>query len=273
MGDAAASGLTVLQSAAAAAKAAEAAKLAPGIDDWSSKPSPEHPRPVVLVHGTYGTAYNYWLVMAPLLAASGYSVFRLDYGAMPGILGIHGIAPLEQSAQELAEFVDRVLAATGADKVDIVGHSQGGMLPRHYIKFLGGAEKVHHLIGISPSNHGTTMHGLAEIAKQFPGAEELVGAVTPACLDQISTSEFLRRLNEDGETTPGVNYTVIATRYDEVVTPYTSCWLAEGPQVTNVLVQDSAPTDLSGHGLIVYSPTATRAVLTALAAKDRVGGA
>jgi triacylglycerol esterase/lipase EstA (alpha/beta hydrolase family) len=58
-------------------------------------------------------------------------------------------------AAELATFVNSVLGATGAKKVDLVGHSQGGMMPRYYIGFLGGAKYVHHLVGIAPSNHGT----------------------------------------------------------------------------------------------------------------------
>ena len=49
-----------------------------------------------------------------------------------------------------------MLAATGAAKVSMVGHSQGGMMPRYYIKFLGGASKVDDLVGLSPSNHGTS---------------------------------------------------------------------------------------------------------------------
>ena len=49
-----------------------------------------------------------------------------------------------------------MLGATGAAKVDIIGHSQGGMMPRYYVKNLGGAAKVDDLIGLSPSNHGTT---------------------------------------------------------------------------------------------------------------------
>ena len=35
------------------------------------------------------------------------------------------------------------------------GHSQGGMMPRYYLKFLGGASKVDDLVGLAPSNHGT----------------------------------------------------------------------------------------------------------------------
>ena len=54
------------------------------------------------------------------------------------------------SAAQLEAFVDRVLAATGAAKVSMVGHSQGGMMPRYYIQFLGGAGKVDDLVGLAP---------------------------------------------------------------------------------------------------------------------------
>ena len=74
------------------------------------------------------------------------------------------------SAGELNAFVDKVLAATGAAEVDLVGHSQGGMMPRYYLKFLGGAAEVHTLVGLSPSNHGTTLDGLSILASFFPGA-------------------------------------------------------------------------------------------------------
>ena len=71
----------------------------------------------------------------PDLAAihdAGYCVFALNYG------DVFGIAPMEDSAGQLATFVDGVLAATGAAKVDIVGHSEGGLMPRWYLRFLGG---------------------------------------------------------------------------------------------------------------------------------------
>ena len=45
---------------------------------------------------------------------------------------------------------------------------------------------------------------------------------------------------------PGVRYTVLATRYDEVVTPYRGQYLS-GPGVRNVLLQDLCPVDLSEH--------------------------
>ncbi|WP_411776321.1 esterase/lipase family protein, partial [Escherichia coli] len=65
------------------------------------------------------------------------------------------------TAAFMAHFIDRVLKTTGAQKVDLIGHSQGGgPLPRAYIKYYGGAKKVHHLVGLVPSNKGTSMLGL-----------------------------------------------------------------------------------------------------------------
>ncbi len=128
----------------------------------------------------------------------------------------------------MSDFVDKVLAATGASKVDLVGHSQGGMMPRYYIKNLGGASKVKTLVGLAPSNHGTTLNGLFTLAGYFPGANLLL-ADCPACQQQEAGSPFITSLNAGSETDPGVNYTVIESANDEVVTPYTSAFLATAP--------------------------------------------
>ncbi|MFE7135934.1 esterase/lipase family protein [Streptomyces sp. NPDC057638] len=217
-----------------------------GWNDFSCRPSAAHPRPVVLVHGTFANSVDNWLVFAPYLVRRGYCVFSLDYGQLPGVPFFHGLGPVDRSAGQLAAYVDRVLAATGAREVDLVGHSQGGMMPRHYLKFLGGAAKVNALVGVAPSNHGTTLSGLTGLLAFFPGARDLLTAATPALADQIAGSPFLTRLNAGGDTVPGVQYTVIATRYDLVVTPYRSQFL-DGPGVRNVLIQDRCPLDLSGH--------------------------
>ncbi|MGW1011779.1 esterase/lipase family protein [Streptomyces termitum] len=226
--------------------AAQAAAPSRGWNDWSCKPSAAHPRPVVLVHGTFGNSVDNWLGLAPYLVNRGYCVYSLDYGQLPGVPLFNGLGPIEKSAGQLDAFVDRVLAATGAPEADLVGHSQGGMMPRWYLRFLGGADKVNTLVGIAPDNHGTTLLGLTRLLPYFPGAEDLLTAATPGLADQIAGSPFLTRLNEGGDTVPGVRYHVIATRYDEVVTPYRSQFLT-GPDVTNVLLQDKCAADLSEH--------------------------
>ncbi|MEU7700676.1 esterase/lipase family protein [Streptomyces sp. NPDC015492] len=236
----------VLAPTTAASARAETATTSRGWNDYSCKPSAAHPRPVVLVHGTLGNSIDNWLVLAPYLVNRGYCVFSLDYGQLPNVPFFHGLGPIEASAGQLDAYVDRVLAATGAPEVDLVGHSQGGMMPRWYLKFLGGAEKVNALVGIAPDNHGTTLLGLTRLLPYFPGAEDLIKANTPGLADQIAGSPFITKLNAGGDTVPGVRYHVIATQYDEVVTPYRSQFLS-GPNVTNVLIQDKCALDLSEH--------------------------
>ncbi|MFF2509805.1 esterase/lipase family protein [Streptomyces sp. NPDC058086] len=231
------------------AATAHAAAPSSGWNDYSCKPSAGHPRPVVLVHGTFANSTDNWLAFAPYLVDRGYCVFSLDYGQLPGVPLFNALGPIDKSAEQLQAFVDKVLAATGAAKADLVGHSQGGLMPRYYLKFLGGAAKVNTFVGIAPDNHGTTLDGLTNLLPYFPGAEDLLSAATPALADQIVGSAFLTKLNAGGDTVPGVHYTVIATKYDEVVTPYRSQFLT-GSDVHNVLLQDLCPVDLSEHAAI-----------------------
>lgn len=235
---------------ATTAQAAEAAATThSGWNDYSCKPSTAHPRPVVLVHGTFANSVDNWLGLAPYLKNRGYCVFSLDYGQLSGVPFFHALGPIDKSAEQLSGYVDKVLSATGAAEADLVGHSQGGMMPRYYVKFLGGATKVNALVGIAPNNHGTTLSGLANLLPYFPGAQDLLSTATPALAQQMAGSAFMTKLNEGGDTVPGVRYTVIATKYDEVVTPYRTQFL-NGPDVKNVLIQDRCAVDLSEHALL-----------------------
>jgi triacylglycerol esterase/lipase EstA (alpha/beta hydrolase family) len=237
----------------------------PGANDWSCKPTAAHPRPVVLVHGTFADMSNSWQALSPLLKNNGWCVFALNYGSYggSGAIGVYGTGEIRNSAKELDAFVDKVLAATGAAEVDLVGHSQGGMMPRWYLKFLDGAAEVHTLVGLSPSNHGTTVDGIGLLARFFPGGSQFTGALCPACEEQIVGSQFLAELNSGGDTVPGVEYTVIQTRYDQVVTPYTSAFLA-GASVRNILLQNQCILDLGDHLSMPYDHIADADVLTAL---------
>lgn len=237
----------------------------PGANNWNCQPTAAHPRPVVLVHGTFGDMDDSWQALSPLLADNGYCVYALNYGSSDGSgdVGVYAVGDIAQSAQQLSVFVDQVLASTGASQVDIVGHSQGGMMPRYYLKDLGGAAKVHTLIGLAPSNHGTTLDGLGTLASYLPGAGQFEGGVCAACAEQEAGSSFLTSLNAGGDTVPGVDYTVIESEYDEVVTPYTSAFLS-GPNVTNITLLDQCPLDHGEHLSMPYDHIADADVLNAL---------
>jgi triacylglycerol esterase/lipase EstA (alpha/beta hydrolase family) len=245
-----------------AAELAAPGSSPPGSNDFGCRPSAAHPYPVVLVHGTFATMTESWQALSPLLKNAGYCVFALDYGGAPGGL-IQAYGPIETSAAQLSAFVDRVRAATGATRVDLVGHSQGGMMPRYYIKNLGGRAYVHTLVGLAPSNHGTDLDGLSGLLSVLPGGSAFVGTACPACTQQIVGSAFLTALNAGGDTVPGVNYTVIETRYDEVVTPYTSAFLS-GPNVRNITLQDQCGLDFADHIAVFYDTVALHDVLNAL---------
>lgn len=228
--------------AAAPAGAREPGVPPPGANDFACR-SAAHPVPVILVHGTFGDMTVSWNLASPALKAAGYCVFALD-------LVRRGMAPIDQSADKLAAFIDEVLQRTGAAKVSLVGHSQGGMLGRYVAKFRDKLAVIDDIVGLAPSSHGTT-NPLA------PGA----GLLCPACAEQAAGSAFMTRLNAPPEAPPPPSYTVVSTRYDQVVTPYQSQAL-DG--ATNVVLQDRCPEDVTDHVGIVYDPIALQWALDAL---------
>ncbi|TQJ40107.1 triacylglycerol lipase [Arthrobacter sp. SLBN-112] len=232
----------------------------PGANDWSCKPSAEHPYPVVLVPGTFESMAKNWSTLSPYLKSAGYCVFALNYGETNGV---YATAPVADSAKELAPFVDAVRAATGAAKVDLVGHSQGGMMPRYYMHLLGGAKYVHHLVGIAPSNHGT--QGLIVPPPDAVPDPAYTTLGCAACADQQAGSAFMQEVNAKGDTVAGPSYTVISTVYDEVVIPYNSQFLV-GPsrQVTNITIQDKCPADVFEHDQTPNDPVVHQFVANAL---------
>jgi triacylglycerol lipase len=232
----------------------------PGANDWSCKPSAEHPYPVILVPGTFESMAKNWSTLSPYLKSAGYCVFALNYGETNGV---YATAPVADSAQELAPFVDAVRAATGAKKVDLVGHSQGGMMPRYYMGFLGGANNVNKLIGIAPSNHGT--EGVIVPPPGFVADPNYTGLGCAACADQQAGSAFMQKLNSIGDTVAGPSYTVISTVHDEVVIPYNSQFLSgSARQVTNITIQDKCPADLFEHDQTPNDPVVHQIVAHAL---------
>ncbi len=238
----------------------------PGANDFSCRPTAAHPYPVILVHGTLANMNDDWQAASPILANHGYCVFAFNYGGASPTSDLQGTGDIAASAAQLAGFVTTVLAATGAARVDLVGHSQGGMMPRYYLDFLGGAAKVATFVALAPSNHGTTLDGLTVLGTDI-GLIEPVNSVLAttctACIEQEAGSAFLAKLNAS-PTVPGVSYTVIETRGDEVVTPYTSAFLPAGPNVSNITLQRQCPLDASDHLEIASDPVAMADMLNAL---------
>ncbi|WP_137725755.1 esterase/lipase family protein [Prescottella subtropica] len=262
----------------AALRTLDATAPPPGANDWGCAPSSEHPRPVVLVNPTMATQGNAFYAGAPFLKNHGFCVFTFNYGNVTPIeqLPVQSLGDIPTSARTLADFVDRVRAATGADEVDLVGHSQGGgILPDYYLKFLDGAQKVHTKVGISPST-GTTLDGFVFFRSLIPvlgpAVYDGLAATLPALIQQVYDNPLNLEVYGPDATPPhvntaalpsGVEYHSIISRYDEVVTPFTFQYY-EGPNATNRLLQDGCEADMSEHISTLYSERAWLYVLNAL---------
>ncbi|MFS3127912.1 esterase/lipase family protein [Nocardioides sp. Bht2] len=236
---------------------------APGTNDWSCKPSKAHPRPVVLVHGTFGNGNTNWQTYGPLLKNAGYCVYALTYGqlskALPlSILG--GFGSMKASARQLKRFVAKVRRHTGAAKVDLVGHSQGTLMPQYWVRYLGGRKHVRNYVSLAPLWHGTQVADVTALLNPVFGGEDSFPACT-ACAQFGTGSAFMKKIRKGKVASKGIRYTNIMTRYDELVIPYSS---GRQKGMRNLVVQDYCATDFSEHFEIAADPIAARLVLNTL---------
>lgn len=246
----------------------------PGANDWDCVPTPERPHPVVLVNPTFTTQALAWQAGAPLLSNAGHCVFTFNYSNVTDNphFPAQAIGDIPTAAHALGGMVDRVLAATGADEVNLVGHSQGGgITPDYYLTQLGGAEKVHTKVGISPST-GTTLSTLAWFRSLIPVlGPHVYGSIedtTPGLTQQVYDSDIARQVYPDGAAgTPGVEVHAIISEHDQVVTPFVRQFYS-GPDVTNTLIQENCAVDRSEHIATLYSERSLRSALNAIEPGD-----
>ncbi|PSK62426.1 Extracellular esterase EstB [Micromonospora sp. MH33] len=196
--------------------------------------------PVIVVGGLIGISIAYEPIAARL-RADGY---RVSIYQLPNL----GFGDIRESARALSSYVDQVRAVTGAAKVDLVTHSEGGLVSRWYVKFLGGADKVDRYVSLGSPQQGTYVANIVN----FLGLGSCAGIV--ACQQMSIGSGFLADLNA-GDDTPGtVRWTTVRTWQDELVRPVDNAALADG--ASNVLVQAWCPLRIVGHlGLVLDGTT------------------
>jgi triacylglycerol esterase/lipase EstA (alpha/beta hydrolase family) len=258
-----------LLAAALLTATATAAAAAPssGFDDWSCKPSAAHPRPIVLLHGLGGNGPGNYSYLGPYLKARGYCAFTLTYGLATPSIPVGGTVSIAQSSAEIEAFVQRVRQTTGAAKVDIVGHSEGAFQSIYGPKVRGYADQVGKVVALAPPTHGTTFGGLVSVG-DYLGLRPLVDQVLreygcPACDELIVGGSAVDKLTAGPIAQPGVSYTVIASRFDALVTPHETSFIRE-PGVTDKFVQDVCPLDPVGHVGLAFDPTVAQLVANAL---------
>jgi pimeloyl-ACP methyl ester carboxylesterase len=243
-----------------------------GYGDWSCRPSAAHPEPVVLLHGLGGDPTANFAYLGPALAAAGYCAFAAPYSP-PAQIPVYGLAAIDKAADDVVAFIAEVRKATGAAKVDLVGHSEGAFLSLYVPKVKHLADQVATVVAMAPPTHGTTFLGLVTLGQRAG----LMGQVDPflrqggcaACADLIVGGPAVARLNDGPIAQPGVRYTVIATLYDELVRnqsfhPSTDTAFVREPGVTNLYLQDRCPLDPAGHVGLAFDGSILGMVLQAL---------
>ncbi|MFK0256406.1 esterase/lipase family protein [Streptomyces sp. NPDC090445] len=180
------------------------------------------PDPVVFVHG-WNSDGSVWATMAERFRADGWPAGRLYRWTYPTS------QPNATTATRLAAEIDRVLAATGAAKVDLVTHSMGSLSSRHYLKNPAADGKVDAWVSLAGPNHGTN-------------AAYLCGSA--ACADMRPGSPFLTALNTGDETPGPTRYATWRSPCDLVVSPGSSVALTGAVNTVTACLQHSAfPAD------------------------------
>lgn len=193
---------------------------------------------MVLLHGTFSTVQADFGAMAPALLATGRCVYGINYGD-------GGRGSVRQSAADVTAFIDQVLTDTGAEQVDVIGFSQGGLVLRAALRLADLAPKVAVAVLIAPSFHGSTS----------PLLTALPAGICPACADQAAGSALLTELAAGGDLDGAVRYAVASSANDTIVTPV-AAQVPRGPanRVSSILVQDNCPDEVVDHVSLRSNP-------------------
>lgn len=149
----------------------------------ASRPSLEEAPPIVFVHGN-GDSAALWTTTIWRFESNGWPGERLHAIEIPYPLARDDdtkAQPGRTSTAEQMAFlkseVEKVLKATGAGKVALVGNSRGGLTIRNYIQNGGGDKVVSHAVLGGTPNHGIwATKGFRE-ANEFSGTGPFITAL------------------------------------------------------------------------------------------------
>ena len=215
------------------------------------RPVPQdEPGPVLLVPG-YGGGQGALRALQDGLTAQGRDATTVT---LPG----NGTGDLAASADALADAAAAAMERTGAESVDVVGYSAGGVVARIWVAD-GGAEVVRRVVTLGSPHHGTTLADLAG---------DVAPEQCPIGCEQLGTgSDLLAGLNAGDETPEGPTWVSIWTEQDRTVTPPDSARL-EG--AVNLPVQSVCAGVQVEHGQLPGHPVVMGLVLMQLRAGDPV---
>jgi hypothetical protein len=154
----------------------------------------------------------------------------------------NGLADVQKNGELVAGAI-RDMHQRAGRRITIIGHSQGGLVPRWALKFWPETQPmVDDVIALAAPQHGTDT---------FRRECEGQGSCPPSNWQLATGSQFLAAVNQPAETVAGISYTNVYTRTDQVVTPIESATLHTGPgAIANLALQDVCPGNVSEHLMV-----------------------
>ena len=196
--------------------------------------TPEAP-PVLIIHGFLGTRGSMYMLERRLVE-DGFVVVSFNLGTLNS-------RDIRRSAFLIHRKIERILAQTPSQRIDIIGHSMGGLIGLYYVKKLGGHTRVRKLIMMGTPVRGTWF-ALAGVAT--------LGLWSTSSWQLLPRSRFLDELSQ-GPMPPNVEVHTIAAARDWVV-----------PLSTTRMPGANAVTVPLGHSSLVVSEEVYRRVVNAL---------
>ncbi|MFC8806073.1 esterase/lipase family protein [Streptomyces anthocyanicus] len=146
-------------------------------------PSPPPPRlpapaspPVVLLHGFIDNRSVFLLLRRSLAQHGRHAIESLNYSPLT--------CDIRTAAELLGRHIEEICERTGSERVDVVGHSLGGLIARYYVQRLGGDLRVRTLVTLGTPHTGTKVVPLANahpIVRQMrPGSAVIEELTRPA---------------------------------------------------------------------------------------------
>ncbi|MFF7261325.1 lipase family alpha/beta hydrolase [Streptomyces sp. NPDC008159] len=216
---------------------------APPSVDAPRLPTEDKP-PVVLLHGFIDNRSVFVLLRRALAQDGGRHLESLNYSPLT--------FDIRAAAELLGRHIEDICERTGRERVDVVGHSLGGLIARYYVQRLGGDRRVRTLVTLGTPHGGTQVAPLAN-------AHPIVRQMRPG-------SDVLEELREPA---PGCRTHFVAfwSDFDHVMVPVeTACVDHPDLMVRNVQVTGIGHLALPVHPTVANeirraldaAPTATR---------------
>ncbi len=197
--------------------------------------------PILFIHGVGGNSYN-WDRMINRFKDDGWdnsSLFAYTFHDPSNASAEANIA----NAYQINQWVSDILELTGANKVDIVAHSMGGLSSRYFLKFINSSDVIDDYVTIGSPHHGSPLSieygSLPFIISLNEGDETPRGVLNDTLGDRY---DDIINVTYNGTHIPGsISYTTLYSKADTVVTPYNTSRL-EG--AVNIVLEGLSHIDL-----------------------------